>query len=131
LGVPADPDASLHIRGKLGAGEAKGVDFVSQVDGIEQSPPGNEIQVQPSQFILNTEELIEETWPLGIGLLETQDQELHFRPFEVLREIGTGTLHLYPDLFSGNDPLRLTQAIKDSFTDVSNEALKLNVSATG
>ena len=131
LGVPADPDASLHVRGKFGAGEAKGVDFVSQVDGLKQSPLGNEIQLQLSQFIFNSKELIEKTWPLGIDLLETQDQELNFGPFEVFREIGAGTLYLYPDLFSRHDPLGFTQTIADSFADVCNEALKLNISATG
>ncbi|MFH1627970.1 MAG: hypothetical protein ABIE47_04525, partial [Pseudomonadota bacterium] len=131
MGVAANTDSSVHIDGKFWASKEEGVRgcAVSEDDAGNDSPLDDEIETCFLEFILKTEDLIEDARFVRIDLLKTKGQDLHSGSWEIGGKPWGRAVCLDSDLFSNDDSGWISKAIKDSVPDVVDDAFELNALA--
>ena len=126
--VSAHPDSGIHIRRELGAAKKEGVGFsaVMQDDAGDHSPFDDEIEACCLEFFLDIEDLVKDTGLIGIGLLKTEGQDLHPGFFDIRRKPGRRAVNPDTDFLPDDDLGRISKAIRNSLTDVFDDAFKLD-----
>ena len=78
------------------------------------------------KLLLEAEDLVEDAGFVGIGLLKAKDAEIYPGSWEIGGESGRGAVCLDADFLAHDDSGRISKAIKDSLSDVIEDALELD-----
>jgi hypothetical protein len=113
---------------QLGTSEEEGVGLgaVAQDDLCKDAPFDDQIQVLPSQLLLNVKDLIEDTGIFRIGILKTESQNLHLGPldFAMNGEAAGGALHIDADLFMKGLLIGMIQPVADMIVRVVQDGVR-------
>ena len=127
FGIAPHADSGIQIARQFGAAEEEGIGFgaVAKGDFGKDAPFDDQVQMGLLQFFLNPEDLVEDAWLFRIGLLETEGKDLHLGPgyFGIIGEAGGGAFDLDADFL---EKVRLVQAVEDPFSDIFDDAHKLD-----
>ena len=128
LGVAANPDPGIHIRGEFRAAKEEGIglDAVIESDTGDHSPFNDKIKACSLQFFLKIEDLIEDTGLVGIGLVKAKGQNLHLWSLNIRGKPGRRAVYLDANFLVDNDSGRISEAVNDPLPDVIDDAFELD-----
>lgn len=128
LGVEANPDPGIQIGGEFWAAKKEGVCFraVPHDDAGDNSSFDDEIETCTLKLLFETEDLVEDAGLVGIGFLKAKGKDLHLGFYDAGRESWRRAFCLNADFFAHDDSLRISESIKDSLSDIIDDALELD-----
>jgi hypothetical protein len=133
FGVSPDADFGVHVMRQLGASKEEGIGLgaVAHDDLCKGASLDDQVEALPFEFFLNAKDLIEDAGFFRVGLLKGEGHDFHLGPFDfVINGKPTGgALHLDADLFMKGLLIRMAEPVANPFTNIIDDADKLNTIA--
>lgn len=119
FGVSPHADPGIHVVRQFGTPKEEGVGLgaVAQDDICKDAPFDDQIEVLPSQLLLNAKDLIEDAGIFRVDLLKTESQNLHLGSgdFGMNGEPAGGAFHLDADLLMKGRLIGMVQPVADPY----------------
>ena len=75
---------------------------------------------------MEAKNLVKDAGRIRVGLLKTKGEDLHLGSWDISREFGRGTVGPDADFLAQDDPFRISEPVKDSLSDVFDDAFELD-----